>query len=193
MFNLIGTYISTNKKFKVQQKRLEFRCSNDRTMTFLDKNQNVYNFFQEINDTHIRPLAHNMLIRLAVSHDVFDIPVCTNLIKKSEFKISEFLNEFDKVAQSRKKLPNNQIQANHRLKVSLFIVEPIQGGNEKKRRKIYNDINNVEMLTKTKNKILRLNSHDNLCLIKAILIGNNFSFSLQKYFLFSFDFLKAKL
>ena len=110
------------------------------------------------------------MIRLVVIHDLFETPISTNLIRKSEFRFSDFLKLFDNVCQSRKRIPNNQIQPNHQLKVSLFIVDPIEGGVSK-RRKIEKDITNInDFLNKTSSTI-RIVNHDNYCLVRAFILG----------------------
>lgn len=166
----------------MQQKRLEFRCPNEQFENFLDVGRYVVEFFQNIYDDHIRSVDGNKMIRLVVIHDVFETPISTNLIRKCDFQLADFLKLLDNVCQSRKKIPNNQVQPNHQLKVSLFIVDPIEGGTSK-RIKLHKEFTSLNEFLKNSSSTIRIINHDNLCLVRAVVIGKLLYFKYLKYYL----------
>lgn len=165
VFELIKSFNSFNKKFKTSQTHFVFQSRNE-IENFLDSSFHFLSLFQDIYRDFIEPQPSNFLIRLVVEHGSFDYPISERLMRKSDFKLNEFMNLFDNVRQSRKRQTQNEIAPNHKLRVTLQIVEPVEGRGLKRKASDMQDF-----CSNFLGAVRPIQNIDNLCLVRAILIG----------------------
>jgi len=170
-----------NKKWKCNQKTIEYVLNNNEVENFFEASNLVDQFFEEIYDEHIRHLNSHYFVQYILSHDSFKNPIRSFYMRRKDFSSPTIMqNEFESVLQSRKK--PDEVQTHNRFKVIFNIIEnrQIQGGafdSKKKEKRICKEkreIINQKDYLKNSRSIKIINS-DNFCLVRAVLVGKAFA------------------
>jgi hypothetical protein len=124
-----------NKKWKCNQKTIDYSLNNHEIENFFEANNLVDSFFQEIYDENIRDINQNYFVQYVLDHDSFKNPIRSFYMRRKDFNSHSIMqNEFESVMQSRKK--SEEFQTNNRFRVIFNIIEnkQIQGGSSKTKK-----------------------------------------------------------
>jgi hypothetical protein len=166
-----------NKKWKCNQKTIDYSLNNHEIENFFEANNLVDSFFQEIYDENIRDINQNYFVQYVLDHDSFKNPIRSFYMRRKDFNSHSIMqNEFESVMQSRKK--SEEFQTNNRFRVIFNIIEnkQIQGGSSKT-KKICKEkkeiLNQRDFINNS--KVVKIINSDNFCLLRAILVGKAFA------------------
>lgn len=143
--------------------------------TFAEVNQQIQLLFEQLSRDFIEQLGDNDRIRIVFYHDILDSPISTNFTSRQDMLTLNLLDQFQRVMQSYK---NQPIEPNHNFKANIIIARIPSGGGRKHNaaiNAIHNPRNDMQELCQTTSSIKVINNNDDLCLLRAVLVGKAYA------------------
>ena len=181
MYELINSTTKINKTFKITTKVLDFESKRNSVNTFGGALRQTHEFIDKIINDYIKILPDGTKVQLCLNHETFTRAVNLSFTNKSQITTDMIFSSIEEIVQSKKKQPEYDIQPSHKFKFTIKYGEKLVGGalTKKKKDKLNDEIilkleNNkfvrFEQYLNSKKCISKIESNDNLCLLRAFLL-----------------------
>jgi very-short-patch-repair endonuclease len=181
LYELINSTTKLNKTFNITTKILDFESKRNSVNTFGGALRQTHDFIDKIINNYVKILPDGTKVQLCLNHDTFTRAVNLSFTNKAQITTDMLFSAIEEIVQSKKKQPDYDIQPTHKFKFTIKYSEKIMGGALKKKKNdelseniILKLDNNkfvrFEQYLNSKKCISKIESNDNLCLLRAFLL-----------------------
>ena len=192
LYEVVSITVNKCQKFNCNQKIIKLNIFQLDNNNFIDAMDNIRKIFEKIYNEYIIPINENNMVRLVFKHRLFNNPISIPFMNKEDISVNLMLSAFERVVQSYKKLPENELTSTDEFVIDIVEAQLPRGagrprkGNtkpgyqkvvEKKKTRICKPkqaITDLNSFLASKRSVIRVFNTDNYCLLRAILIGKAF-------------------
>lgn len=121
-----------NKKFQILNKTIQFEIDKNQIDSINKLNEEFHRLFDTLYLNYVKKYDNDYYVRFVVESNIFDSPVSTHLINRSQFTTQLIADTFDNAFQSKKKQNNLEISSIDLFKVSIIVAKKLVGKGKRK-------------------------------------------------------------
>ena len=164
-YEIVGTKERISKKFSTTIKDTELHFNNVvENMDLIDERNRTYAIIQQLVDDVTEGVKDRDKIHFVLRSDQLESPIVLPFMPRAQFTPERVFAAVERVVQS-----NREFRLNDTVRVNVWHVDMPEGGSGKSRKNRTEP--NVTKYLYSKNTVITIKNHDDLCLARALVVG----------------------